>query len=114
MIKHKEHIQSVSFANNIFFNNNCIKYLIEFLQESHELKKLSLEKLSISDNHIISLFEALPHTKLEELNLSSNTLTHNSFERLSKVIKESGNCLTLKKLNLSNTKLNDRAGVELF
>ena len=114
MIKHKEHIQSVSFANNIFFNNNCIKYLIEFLQESNELKKLSLEKLSISDNHIIWLFEALPHTKLEELNLSSNTLTHNSFERLSKVIKESGNCLNLKKLNLSNTKLNDRAGVELF
>jgi len=36
----------------------------------------------------MKLFDLLPKTELEELNLSSNTINYFAFEHLSKVIRE--------------------------
>lgn len=73
---------------------------------------LSLEKVNISDSCMMKLFDILPTIRLSELNISSNPISYFCFEHLTKVIKEEG--LSLKTLDISNTKMNDKAGIELF
>ena len=60
----------------------------------------------------MKLFDILPSLNFDILNLSSNPINYCGFDHLSKVISENG--LNIKYLNLSNTKLTDRSGIDLF
>jgi len=51
---------------------------------------------------------------LQSLNISSNQLSYVFFDELTKLFKNSNNRLKLKNLDLSNSKLTDKNGIELF
>jgi len=51
---------------------------------------------------------------LQSLNISSNQLSYVFFDELTKLFKSSNNRLKLKNLDLSNSKLTDKNGIELF
>lgn len=112
LINFKDKIGSLSLQNNSYFRDFCLKQLIEYLIDTSYLKYLSLEKVNVSDSSLVKLFDILPQTQLEVLNLSSNTINYCAFEHFTKVIREKG--LYIKFLNLSNTKLSEKGGIELF
>ena len=60
----------------------------------------------------MKFFETLPSLHIEELNLASNPINYFGFDYLSRIIREKP--IPLKMLNLSNTKLTDKVGIELF
>lgn len=112
LINFKDQIRALSFHNNIYFKDFCLKQFLEYLIDTTTLRSLSLEKVSVSDSALMKLFDTLPQIRLDSLNLASNSINYFAFEHLTKVVNEHG--LNVKFLNLSNTKLSDRGGIELF
>jgi len=51
---------------------------------------------------------------LHYLNISSNHLSYVFFDELTKLFKNSNNRIKMKVLDLSNSKLTDKNGIELF
>ena len=63
---------------------------------------------------MLKLIDMQSLKNLQSLNISSNQLSYVFFDELTKLFKNSNNRLKLKNLDLSNSKLTDKNGVELF
>ncbi|CDW78286.1 UNKNOWN [Stylonychia lemnae] len=106
-------IYEVSFSHNQFFKDQSIKLLIETIPNMTWLKNLQIEKINVSDSAMLKFIDFNCFQYLNELNISSNNLSYVCFDELTKLFK-TRNSLNLKQLDLSNTKLTDKSGIELF
>jgi len=77
---------------------------------SSKIRKIELMDNGLTDKGIVLVLSSLSMTT-EELNLSQNVLGPASVDKLVTILRNYE--FQLKKLNLSNTKLNDRLGIRI-
>lgn len=77
---------------------------------SSKIRKIELMDNGLTDKGIVLVLSSLSMTT-EELNLSQNVLGPASVDKLVMILRNYE--FQLKKLNLSNTKLNDRLGIRV-
>ena len=77
---------------------------------SSKIRKIELMDNGLTDKGIVLVLSSLSMTT-EELNLSQNVIGPASVDKLVTILRNYE--FQLKKLNLSNTKLNDRLGIRV-
>jgi hypothetical protein len=75
-------LYGLSFSNNQFFKDACLKQLIDILPEYKTLKGLKLEKITASDSILVKFIDLLPSLSLKELSLSGNPISFFCFDNL--------------------------------
>jgi hypothetical protein len=74
---------------------------------------LSIERLKCSHQSITYLFQALPFTRVVELNVSGIPVNYFGIDALCRVV-EGSHKLDLRVLHLRNTRLNDASALKLM
>jgi len=110
----KYQIKGLNFNGNHELTDNSVRILTDFVQRFRSVKVLSIERLKASHVSLANLFQALPKTRIVELNISGIPINHLCMEQLCKVLKTNRGHVDLRVLHLRNTKLSDYSALMLM
>ncbi len=108
------HILSLDLSFNPLFRDSCVTALESVLRTSPSLAYITLEKTGLSETGATSLLRCMAQMgTIKSLNLGSNKLTDRFFERLGALFS-ADKLLSIESLNLSNTKMSEKAAMTLL
>ena len=109
-------LSRLDLRGNPYLRDASVKPLLGLVAPSH-LAHLSLACTGISESLVITLFDCLSTTRLQQLSLAHNSLTASCFEQIAlrlKLLGPRGRAqLPLSVLDLSDNKIGDKAGIKL-
>lgn len=110
----KYQIKGLNFNGNHELTDRSVRLLTEFVQRFRTVKVLSIERVKASHVSLASLFQALPRTRIVELNISGIPINHFCMEQLCQVLSANRSHVDLRVLHLRNTKLSDYCALMLM
>lgn len=77
-------IEGLSMSDNKYFNDECLRQLVDIIGDLKYLKVLQLSKVNASEQAFTRIAEILPYQMplLKELDLSSNAMNFFTFDYL--------------------------------
>ena len=107
-------IKGLNLNGNVELTDYSLRVLTEFVKKYQSIRVLSIERFKVSHASLNALFQALPQSRIVELNISGIPISYFCIEQLCRILQEFHGRIDLRVLHLRNTKLQDVSALKFM